>query len=568
MSKPIDDQAFKYAIKNAALHDGKADVGALVGKLKALFSDTDIKELAKIAKETVAKVNAMKLAEIEKRFQAFEAEGYELKPKEKEKGLAPLDWADAGEKVITRFAPNPNGPMHIGHCRAAILSAEYAKKYKGEFLLRFEDTDPKIKKPLENAEKLFLADLKWLGYAPDTVSWASSRFDTYYEYMKKVLRQGNAYVCTCDNEQFKKMKNKGIACPHRGIEPALQLAELEKMLKHVHKEGQAVLRMKTDLKHPDLSVRDWWAAKIVDHVEYSRLKNRHVFPSFNFQNAIDDHEERVTLILRGVQHTQNAVKQQYLYKYLGWTFPHIIHFGLVKMKGILLSKSRIAELMKNDSSFLGFADPRLGTVEAFREKGFVAQVIVDEIMELGTRPNDATVSLARLEDRNKGFIDRESKRFIWLESPVEVIVNNAEKMTAHLENYPGDKSAGVRTYDLKTGKAEFWIARNEAEQLKLGAIFRLKHAYNCRVVKKDGKKIDCEFVSMEHKTGIPIVNWLLPAHAQKVQVRMLDASTLSGYSEKLLGKEPAGAHVRFEDFGYLAVKKQEKDQTELNYTSP
>ncbi|MBS3062114.1 MAG: glutamate--tRNA ligase [Candidatus Diapherotrites archaeon] len=589
MSKSQEEQAFKYAIKNAALHDGKANMGAVVGKLKALFADDDIKELSLIAKTATDRVNKMKKEEIQKQFEVFEKEGYELKPKEKEKGLPSLEWAEKGEPVsmcvceegsmvervlfqkvpvVTRFAPNPNGPMHFGHCRAAILSAEYAKKYNGKFLLRFEDTDPKVKKPMENAQETFLRDLAWLGYSPDGVSWASDRFDPYYDYMKQVLAMGKAYVCTCDNEGFKKLKNKGIACPHRERDPVIQRSEFDKMLNHEYKEWQAVLRIKTDLNHPDLSVRDWWAAKIVDKVAYSRLKNRVVFPSFNFQNSVDDHEEGVTLILRGVQHTQNAVKQKYLYGYLGWKFPHIIHFGLVKMKGILLSKTKINDLMKNDSSFLGFLDPRLGTVEAFREKGFVSQALVDEMLELGTRPSDASISLARLEDRNKQFIDKKSKRFILIEEPVEVVVNNAEKIEARLENYPGDPSAGVRKYGLGSGKQVFWIAKDEAENAILGRVLRLKHAYNVRVVKKDGKKIDCEFVSIEHKTGIPIVNWLIPSEVQSVEIRMLDASLKKGYSEKELARQKIGAHVRFEDFGFLVIAKNAQTGTKLNYSHP
>ncbi len=563
-----EEQAFKYAIKNAAQYNGKANMGALVGKLKALFPDDDVKDLSLIAKTTVDHVNQLPLAEIQKQFELFEKEGYELKPKEKEKGLPALDWAEEGKNVVTRFAPNPNGPMHLGHCRAAILSGEYAKKYNGKFLLRFEDTDPKIKKPLENAKELFLRDLEWLGFNPDAVSWASDRFDRYYEYMKKVIKEGHGYVCTCDNEEFKKMKNKGIACPHREKDPKWQLSEFEKMLKHEYKEGEVVVRVKTDLSHPDLSVRDWWAAKIVDEVKYSRLKNRCVFPSFNFQNSVDDHEEGVTLILRGVQHTQNAVKQKYLYDYLGWKFPHIIHFGLVRMKGVMLSKTKINTLMKEDPTFMGFSDPRLGTVEAFREKGFLPQAIVEEIEELGTRSNDATVSLARLEDRNKKIIDKASVRFILLDEPVEVIVNNAEEATAELENYPGDKTAGTRKYKLQKGRQEFWISQKEAENAALGKLFRLKHAYNVRVVKKDGKKIDCEFVSTEHKTGIPIVNWLVPREVQPVEIVMLDASIKKGFTEQALQKIKEGKHIRFEDFGYLTVKKNTKTGTRLNYTHP
>ena len=157
----LEKDAYRYAIKNAYLHEGKADLGALIGKMKALDKDLDLKKAMPILQQTIKKVNSMGIAEIGKEYENFQ-DSYELKPQEKKEGLPDLDWTEK-EKVVTRFAPNPNAPFHLGNARAAYMSYAFAEKYNGKFILRFEDTDPKVKKSIANAEEIFKDDLKWLG---------------------------------------------------------------------------------------------------------------------------------------------------------------------------------------------------------------------------------------------------------------------------------------------------------------------------------------------------------------------------------------------------------------------
>ena len=317
-SKELRQDAYRYAVKNAFGHRGKADLGALIGKLKALHKDTPVPELMPAAVEVLKKVNAMTLAQIEREFKSFEG-GYELKPQKGREGLPPLEWAEGGkEPVVTRFAPNPNGPPHLGNARAAFLSYAYAEMYGGKFILRFEDTDPKVKKPMEDPEKAFREDLEWFGIRVTEVYFASDRLQLYYTYMRKLIEKDKAYVCKCASGDWKKLIDMNKACPCRGIGPGGTMAEFEKMVSHELKEGEAVLRMKTDLKHTDPSVRDWWIARIVDRPEHPRATGKDfVWPSFMFESAIDDHEMGVTLILRGQEHAQNSTKQKYLYDYLG-----------------------------------------------------------------------------------------------------------------------------------------------------------------------------------------------------------------------------------------------------------
>src|SRR3989344_6387309 len=349
----IEKTAYRYAIKNAFLHGGKADIAAVIGKVVALHKDVELRKALPSIQAMVKKVNSMPLDEIAEEYKKFEG-SYELKPPEKKEGLPDLEWAEK-EGVITRFAPNPNGPFHLGSARAAILSHEYARKYGGKFLLRFDDTDPKVKKPIQNAKVIFLEDLEWLGCSVDEIYFASDRLETYYAFMRKVIEDEKAYVCTCEVEKWRSLTRQKKACPCRKKKPEKQMQLFEKMLSNELKEGNAVLRLKTDLNHADPSVRDWWIAKIVDKPEHpnTNAAGKHVWPSYNFASAIDDHEFGVTLIIRGQEHEQNQTRQEFLYNYFGWKYPHSIHFGRVSFEGAVLSTSMIRKELKRACSRAG-----------------------------------------------------------------------------------------------------------------------------------------------------------------------------------------------------------------------
>lgn len=562
----FEQTAFKYAVKNAALHGGKAEVGAIVGKLKALFPDASMPELVQAAKESVQKTNALSADEIQKQFAVFEQEGYELKPREKKPGLPDLDWAENGnEKVVTRFAPNPSGYMHLGHCRAAIVSAEYAKKYNGKFILRFDDTDPKVKKPIPDADKAFTEDLNWLGYPPQTTVFASDRFELYYTYMRKVLEMGKAYVCTCENEKFKELKKKKTACPCRGLSAEKQLDRFQQMLDHRLKEGQAALRIKTDLNHPDPSVRDWWAAKIVDKPEYPPVKNRRVFPSYNFASAIDDQELGITLIIRGQEHAQNATKQKFLYDFFGWTYPRLLNTGRLMLKEMVLSKSKMLVLMKQPG-FLGAEDPRLATVKALRKKGFLPQVLRETMIDIGAKPQDALLSLEKLESINRHLIDPVSDRIVFLKKPVELQVKNAPALEVKIQKHPDFPDKGYKKYALKKGTETFWIEKEQAATLKTGAQVQLKQAYAIKISKKSASQVEAEFVSSEFKKGSTIVHWLLPSETVETEIVMQDATLLKGVAEKTLASYQPETHIQLEKTGYVFLEKNGSKKVMCRYT--
>ncbi len=551
----IEADSYRYAVKNAFLHNGKADVGAVVGKIIALHKNTDIKKAMPLIQNAVKKVNCLNFEDIEIEFKKFEERGYELKPAEKKEGLIDLDWAEAGEKVVTRYAPNPNGPFHLGNARAAILSHEFARKYKGKFILRFDDTDPKVKKPIADAEKIFLEDLNWLECKPDEIYFASDRLELYYSFMRKLLEIDGAYVCTCEKESWKKGILSGEGCDCRKKSKEDQLKNFEKMLFHKFKEGDAVLRIKTDLNHPDPSVRDWWLAKIVDSPQHPRVGSKfHLWPSYNFASAIDDHELGTTLILRGQEHAQNQTKQEFLYKYFEWTYPHSFHFGRVKLEKMVLSTSKI-KLGIESGKYNGWDDIRLGTIRALRRKGFVAQALKKAIIDVGVKSSDTTIELKKLAALNKEFLG-ELKRIVFIEEPIELDVNFCPKTSV---NFDG------KIFELKEGNQRFTVSKKQLAQSKIGETFRLRNAYNAKLKSAIDFRAEADFLNAinlkkEHDS-INIVSWIL--HAVDVEILMPDSKKIYGLAEEDLLDLKAGEHVQFDKFGICIIDSKKDGRINL-----
>ncbi|HLC79001.1 MAG TPA: glutamate--tRNA ligase [archaeon] len=491
----LEQDAYRYAIKNAYEHKGKADLGSLIGKLKALHSEVAVPKLMPIVSAALKKVNAMKFEQIEEQFKSFES-AYELKPKPQREGLPELEWAQKGEKVVTRYAPNPNGPPHLGNARAAYLSYAYAQKYNGKFILRFEDTDPKVKKPMKDPESAFREDLEWFGIKIGEVYFASDRLSLYYDYMKKLIEMNGAYVCTCKSEKWKKLIDAKKPCPCRGKKPKEQMELFEKMLSHKLKEGQAVLRIKTDLKHPDPSVRDWWIARIVDKPDHPRASGKeHVWPSFMFESAIDDHEMGVTFILRGQEHAQNSTKQQFLYEYFGWIYPHAVHFGRLSLGEMVLSTSKIKAGIES-GEYSGWDDVRLGSLRALRRRGFRPEALQHIIIDSGLTTSDANVSISKLAAYNRELIKESATRATYLLDPIKLQIPSHEQIEIEKDG---------KHITLQRGMHEFLVSGSDIKSATNP--IRLRNAYNVSVQNKEGFVLDGKFAGKD-AGGKGVVSWI------------------------------------------------------------
>ena len=269
---------YKHALLNAAKHKGSANPGAVMGSIMSNEPElrSRAKEIGPMSGKIVAQVNALSPEEQASEMEKLGVEVQDKKPKAKEVGLQELPGTH--ENIVLRFAPNPSGPLHIGHSRAAVPNAEYVKRHNGKLILRIEDTDPK--RVFEPAYEMIPQDLEWLGINPDEVIYQSDRFEIYYDYARQLIEKGAAYMCTCDGATFKELKDNCKACPCRdnSVEENLELWDKFDTME----AGEAVLRVKTDINHKNPAIRDWVAMRLVDE-EHPRLGTKYrIYPMMNF----------------------------------------------------------------------------------------------------------------------------------------------------------------------------------------------------------------------------------------------------------------------------------------------
>jgi len=325
MVDDLDLLAFKFSLQNALEHEGQAQPGAVMGRIMAADPDRrgDIKKVKNAVAKAVAKANVMAVDDQRAELEAIAPELLEKKREVVEKVLP--DLKDAENDVVMRLAPNPSGPLHIGHTRMAILNDEYVKRYRGKLIVRMEDTNPPTIMP--DAYDMILEDLDWLGVEYHEVINQSERFDVYYDHAKKLLENGSAYICQCPVDDWRAKKEAGEPCPHRDQTPEVHMDLWERMLAGEFEPGEISLMVKTDLRHPNPAVRDFVGLRLVDEPHPLTGDDFRVYPLYNYSVAIDDHLMGMTHVLRGKDHLNNTLRQEHVYDHMGWPKPQFLHYG-------------------------------------------------------------------------------------------------------------------------------------------------------------------------------------------------------------------------------------------------
>ncbi len=529
----------RFALDNAVRYDGKADLGSVMGQILGAHPElrAKAKEIIKEVKEIVDRVNSLSIEEQKNKLAEL---GEVIKPEKEEKDKIP-DLKNT-KKLVVRFAPNPNGPISFGHCRPALLNWFIKEKYKGKYILRFDDTDPKNKVPIREAYKWFKEDLKWLGIKPNKVVIQSKRLKVYYKYAQELINMRKAYVCTCDVDKKRELLQKGLKCPCYDL---YQTDRWNDMLNGKYKEGEAVLRIKTDLNHPNPAVRDWAAFRIVDDHDHPINKKARVWPLLNFASAIDDHEFKVTHIIRGIDLKISDDRQKYIYKYFGWRYPETMYHGKLYVSGIK-STSETKKLIES-GEIKDWDDPRLGTIKALRRRGFSSEAIRRFMREVGIKRTDINVSMDMLAAFNKEIIDSKTKRFFFIERPQKIRIENAPFLEVNVPMHPDNPKMGVRKFRTND---YFYVS----DKIEKGVMYRFMHLFNF----KNGKFHSAEYDKDLHAK---LIHWL-PVNEKvvNVQVLMPDGTVKKGVGEAGLRKLKVGEVIQFERFGFVRFDKKNEEE--------
>ncbi len=565
--KEVKEIAYKHALLNAVKHSGKAALGPVVSKVIGEKPELRkiVKQLIPIIKEVVEEVNKLSLVEQKRIIEEKWPELLEERTREEKKELPPLPNAVAG-KVVTRFAPNPDYTIHLGNARPAYLSYLYAVMYKGRMILRFEDTDPRTKAPFPDAYEQIKNDLKWLGIKWDEEYIQSLRLPIYYEVLKELISRGGAYVDKCSPSEFRKYRDQGRACPHRNTSVEDNLEEFDKMLEGYYGEGEAVVRIKTDLKYPDPSVRDWVAVRIIDtsKTPHPVVGDKYiVWPTYNFAAGVDDHLMGVTHILRAKEHETNTIKQKFMYSHMGWEYPVTIHFGRLSLEGVMLSKSLMRK--KISEGFLVYDDPRFGTLAALRRRGIVPETIHEIIKDVGIKKIDARISYVNLAAINRKIIDPRSPRYMMVVKPVIIeVINAPEELVAHITRHPSTKEVYEYRFDGPTFRV--FVSGEDLKLFRENKIVRLMELANVVYsgVSIDGEQliVKTKFIDTSLDTArkykAPIIQWVPYKDYVDVEIWVPEGEELRvihGIAEKALEGIEDGKTIQFYRYGFVRIEK-------------
>jgi len=560
-SDECKDAALKYAVLNASQHGGKARTGPVLSKLLGEFPELKarVKELLPLVAGVVEEVNSWPLERQRSMIRGRWPELLKPKAAEAKKMLPPLPNVERFKEIRTRFAPNPDGPLHLGSARPVILCDEYARMYRGSFILRYEDTSPEVKAPIPEMYGWIMEDLRWLGAEPDEVYVQSDRLPIYYGYAEKLLAMGAAYVCTCPPSEFRELYRAGKACPCRGLPPEINLDRWRKMLDGAYGKGEAVVRIKTDLHHPNPAVRDWPALRI-STVSHPRAGDRYrVWPLYNFSCAIDDHEMAVSHIIRGKEHDVNTVRQRYLYGHLGWECPEVLNVGRLGLEAGVLSKSKIRAGVE-DGTYSGWDDPRLGTLRALRRRGIQPEAVRELMIQVGAKPINATLSWGNIAAANRRIVEPRANRYFFVADPVPMRVSGIDgERVARLPLHPDHPDRGTRDYTVRPedGRASFAVSRRDADQMAPGMVVRLMGLINVEVLKAEAGGVEARLHSSGHRDARALnasfIHWLPEGVGMGARVVMPDASVVAGLAEPRCSELGADDVIQFERFGFVRV---------------
>lgn len=492
----------KYALQNAVEYAGQGQAGSVLGRLLSEREDLrrKAKQLRDLIETEVTAANSLAeshgIEHVRKELERTAPEALEREKHRKAEGLKELPGDTS--RVVLRFAPNPNGPLTLGHSRGVVINSEYARMYDGKVVLRFDDTDTKVKPPLPEAYGWIEDEYEWLaGRSADVIIRASERMPLYLEHAERMVAERFGYVCRCSADKFRGFREEKQDCPCRGRSAAESLSDWKSMNDGQMQDGEAVVRVKTDMTLPNPALRDWPALRI-QHTPHPLAGDRYkVWPLLDFQSAIEDHEQGVTHIVRGKDLMDSTRKQTLLYEHFGWEYPEPLYWGRVKVHefgGFSTSEMRASI---ESGSHEGWDDLRLPTLKTLRRRGFSAQALRDFWIDLGLTQKDISISMQTIEAFNSSLIDSAIERRSFVASPVTLELQGAgEERGVLVPRHPDGAVPGSREWRF-TGSIAI-----QTSDLRSGRV-RLKEFADIEI-SRDTATVE----SFDRSDGRPIIHWI------------------------------------------------------------
>ena len=505
--------------------------------------------------------------------------------------------------IQTRFPPEPNGYLHIGHAKSICLNFGLAKQYGGKCNLRFDDTNPE-KEDVEYVDSI-QDDIRWLGFKPDKVLYASSYFDQLYEWAVELIKKGKAFVCQQTLEEMRRDRGTatgaGKESPwrNRSVEENLDL--FERMKNGEFNEGEYMLRAKIDMAHPNVLLRDPVMYRI-RKVNHHRTGNKWcIYPTYDFTHGQSDAIEGITHSICTLEFEAHRPLYEWFLEAIGIEKkPQQIEFARLNLTNTVMSKRFLKKLV-DEKYVSGWDDPRMPTIAGIRRRGYTPESIRDFAERVGVAKRNSTVSLALLEHCVREDLNKKAERFMGVFEPLKVVITNyPDDLTEEFEavNNPEDENSAKR---LVSFSKELYIERKDFmeeppakfHRLAPGKEVRLRSAYyiTCNEVVKneDGsiKELHCTYDpatkggwSSDGRKVKGTIHWVNARNCLKIEARIYEnlfemedpfeveeghdfienmnknsLQIVDAYAETNLKNLEIGKQFQFERVGYFCIDK-------------
>ena len=341
-----------------------------------------------------------------------------------------------GDRVHTRFPPEPNGYLHIGHAKSICLNFSTAEKYHGKCNLRYDDTNP-VKEDMEYVDAIE-EDVKWLGFQWDKRLWASDYFDKMYEFAVRLIKKGSAFVCDLNADQIREyrgtLKEPGKESPYRNRSVEENLKLFEEMKEGKYKDGEKVLRAKIDMASPNINMRDPVIYRI-SHTEHHNTGGKYcIYPMYDYAHPIEDAIEGITHSICTLEFEDHRPLYDWVLKELEWEAPpQQIEFARLNLTNTVMSKRHLKSLV-DDGVVEGWDDPRMPTIAGLRRRGYTPESIREFCERIGVSKANSTVDVALLEHCVREDLKEKVESRNVVEDPIKIIITNyPEEQTEEME---------------------------------------------------------------------------------------------------------------------------------------
>ena len=452
-----------------------------------------------------------------------------------------------GGRLNTRFPPEPNGYLHIGHAKAICMDFGIAEKFGGTCNLRFDDTNP-VKEDVEYVDSI-MEDIHWLGFDwGDRLYYASDYFPKLWDLAIRLIKEGKAYVDEQSSEEIARQKGTptqpGIESPYRNRSVEENLDLFERMNKGEFEEGRFVLRAKIDMASPNMHFRDPIMYRIIKHPHHRTGTKWNVYPMYDFAHGQSDYFEGVTHSICTLEFEVHRPLYEYFVKELADDSycPRQIEFNRLNLTYTVMSKRKLLQLVK-EGLVAGWDDPRMPTICGLRRRGYTPESIKNFIQKIGYTKYDGIISVSLLEHSIREDLNKTATRVSAVLNPVKLIITNyPENKVEYLEteNNPEDPEAG--THQIPFTRV-LYIERDDFMENPPKKFFRLapdqevrlKSAYiiKCTGIKKDSdgnvEEIYCEY-DPDTRSGMPgsmrkvkgTLHWVSAEYSSTAEVRLYD----------------------------------------------